>query len=180
MPGTGPGRGAFWRTRHARSKLPAQTFWCCVRIPCTRWPAIEAAVAIPLFHIADPTAAEIKRHEFKKVGLLGTRFTMEQDFYRDRFSRLHGIEVLIPIESDRAIVHRIIYDELCMGQVLDTSRNEYRRIIGRLIDQGAQAVILGCTEIAMLVGPADSSVPVFDTASLHARNAAELAMSTAV
>lgn len=143
-------------------------------------PAIEAAVAIPLFHIADPTAAEIKRHEFKKVGLLGTRFTMEQDFYRDRFSRLHGIEVLIPIESDRAIVHRIIYDELCMGQVLDTSRNEYRRIIGRLIDQGAQAVILGCTEIAMLVGPADSSVPVFDTASLHARNAAELAMSTTV
>jgi len=142
-------------------------------------PAIEAAVAIPLFHIADPTAEEIKRQRLARVGLLGTRFTMEQDFYRDRLSRVHAIEVVIPAEPDREIVHRVIYDELCMGQVRDESRDEYRRIIATLVDQGAQAVILGCTEIAMLVGPADSPVPVFDTTSLHARKAAELSMSPA-
>ncbi len=140
-------------------------------------PAIEAAVAIPLLHIADPTAEEIKRQHLTRVGLLGTRFTMEQDFYRDRLSARHGIDVVIPANPDRAIVHRIIYEELCMGQVLDTSREEYRRIIGTLVDQGAQAVILGCTEIAMLVGPEDSHAPVFDTTSLHALKAAEWAMS---
>jgi aspartate racemase len=139
-------------------------------------PAIEAAVTIPLLHIADPTAHEIKRQAMTRIGLLGTRFTMEQDFYRDRLTRIHGIEVVIPVEPDREIVHRIIYDELCMGRVLDASRDEYRRIIVSLIDQGAQAIILGCTEIAMLVGSEDSSVPVFDTTSLHARKAAELAL----
>jgi aspartate racemase len=140
-------------------------------------PAIEAAVAIPLLHIADPTAEEIKRKELSRVGLLGTRFTMEQDFYRDRLCRNHGIDVVIPAEPDREIVHRVIYEELCMGQVLAVSRHEYRRIIGTMVDQGAQAVILGCTEIAMLIGTEDSRVPVFDTTSLHAVTAAEWAMS---
>jgi aspartate racemase len=140
-------------------------------------PAIEEAVAIPLLHIADPTADEIKAAGIRKIGLLGTRFTMEQDFYRDRLQRVHGIDVLIPGEDDRETVHRVIYDELCLGTVRDSSRDEFREIINRLVGDGAQAVILGCTEIAMLVGAADSPVPVFDTTSIHARRAAEWAIS---
>jgi len=138
--------------------------------------AIESAVSIPLFHIADPTAQEINKNGLTKVGLLGTRFTMEQDFYRGRLRDQHHLDVLIPDEADRGIVHKIIYDELCMGLVRDGSRMEYRRIIQRLVDQGAQGVILGCTEISMLVGPSDSPVPLFDTTSLHARKAAEYAL----
>jgi aspartate racemase len=140
-------------------------------------PAIEEAVAIPLLHIADPTADEIKAAGLGRIGLLGTRFTMEQDFYRDRLQRVHGIGVLIPGEDDRETVHRVIYDELCLGTVRDSSRDEFREIINRLVGDGAQAVILGCTEIAMLVGAADSPVPVFDTTSIHARRAAEWATS---
>jgi len=138
--------------------------------------AIENAVNIPLFHIADPTAQEIKRAGLKKIGLLGTRFTMEQDFYRGRLRDQHHLDVLIPDDVDRGIVHKIIYDELCMGLVHDASRAEYRRIIQRLVDQGAQGVILGCTEISMLVGPSDSPVPLFDTTSMHARKAAEYSL----
>ena len=140
-------------------------------------PAIEEAVAIPLLHIADPTADEIKAAGLRRIGLLGTRFTMEQDFYRDRLQRVHGIDVLIPGEDDREMVHRVIYDELCLGTARDSSRDEFREIINRLVGDGAQAVILGCTEIAMLVGAADSPVPVFDTTSIHARRAAEWATS---
>lgn len=140
-------------------------------------PAIGAAVGVPLLHIADPTAAAIEAAGLTRVGLLGTRFTMEQDFYRDRLSALHGIEVLVPDEDDRSTVHRIIYEELCLGVVDDASRNEYRAIIDRLVRAGAQAVILGCTEIGMLVRPADSPVPLFDTTDLHARAAAHWATS---
>jgi aspartate racemase len=139
--------------------------------------AIETAVNIPLFHIADPTAQEIKQAGIEKVGLLGTRFTMEQDFYRGRLRDQHYLDVLIPDDADRGIVHKIIYEELCMGLVSDRSRAEYRRIIRRLVDQGAQGVILGCTEISMLVGPSDSTVPIFDTTSIHARKAAEYALT---
>jgi aspartate racemase len=138
--------------------------------------AIECAVSIPLFHIADPTAQEIKKNGLTKVGLLGTRFTMEQDFYRGRLHDLHHLDVLIPDDTDRWVVHKIIYAELCVGLVRDGSRAEYRRIIQRLVDQGAQGVILGCTEISMLVGPSDSPVPIFDTTSIHARKAAEWAL----
>jgi len=138
--------------------------------------AIESAVNIPLFHIADPTAQEIKKTGLKKVGLLGTRFTMEQDFYRGRLLDQHQLDVIIPDDADRDVVHRVIYGELCMGLVRDGSRTEYRRIIQRLVDQGAQGVILGCTEISMLVGPSDSPVPLFDTTRLHARKAAEWAL----
>jgi len=139
--------------------------------------AIETAVSIPLLHIADPTAQEIKQAGIKKVGLLGTRFTMEQDFYRGRLCHQHHLEVIIPDDADRDIVHKVIYGELCMGLVHDASRAEYRRIIQRLVDRGAQGVILGCTEISMLVGPFDSPVSLFDTTRLHARKAAEWALA---
>lgn len=140
-------------------------------------PAIEAAVDIPLFHIADPTASEIKQAGFSTVGLLGTRFTMEQDFYRERLHEQHGLEVLIPRPEDREIIHRIIYEELCLGQINARSRAEYRRVMAALVAQGAQAIILGCTEIALLVGSNDAQVPLFDTAGIHARKAAEWALS---
>jgi amino-acid racemase len=140
-------------------------------------PAIEAAVRIPLFHIADPTAAEIKQAGFSTVGLLGTRFTMEQGFYKDRLKERHGLQVLVPNLRDREIIHRIVYEELCLGKIVDESRSEYRRVMADLIRQGAQAIILGCTEISLLVGQRDSAVPLFDTTSIHARMAAEWALA---
>lgn len=142
-------------------------------------PAIEAAVRIPLLHIADPTAEKIKGAGLSTIGLLGTRFTMEQGFYKDRLRQRYGLRVLIPSQQDREVVHRIIYEELCRGRVIDDSRIEYRRIMAALISQGAEAIILGCTEISMLVEQRDSSVPLFDTTSIHARRAAELALSAA-
>ena len=138
--------------------------------------AIEGAVGIPLFHIADPTAQAIKAAGFSRVGLLGTRFTMEQDFYRERLRERHGLEVLTPPQADRDIVHRVIYEELCLGNVAFASRDEYRRIMADLVMQGAQAIILGCTEITLLVDQADAEVPLFDTTSIHARSAAEWAL----
>lgn len=142
-------------------------------------PAIEAAVHIPLLHIADPTAEEIKNAGLSKVGLLGTRFTMEQEFYKDRLRERHGLKVLIPNQKDREIIHRIIYEELCLGQVVNESRTEYRRVMADLVSQGAEAIILGCTEISLLVEQRDSSVPLFDTTSIHARKAGEWALSAA-
>jgi aspartate racemase len=138
--------------------------------------AIEKAVSIPLLHIADPTAETIKQAGISKVGLLGTRFTMEQDFYRGRLHDRHHLDVVIPDPAGCEIVHRVIYEELVMGVVRDESSAEYRRIIQRLVDQGAQGVILGCTEISMLVGASDSPVPLFDTTGIHARQAAEYAL----
>ena len=134
---------------------------------------IEAAVNIPLLHIADPTAAEIKRAGVSTVGLLGTRFTMEQAFYRDRLSEHHGLRVVVPETEDREVVHRIIYEELCLGIVKPESRSEYRRVMKNLTTQGVQAIILGCTEISLLVDQQDSEVPLFDTTAIHARMAAE-------
>jgi len=140
-------------------------------------PVIEAAVDIPLFHIADPTAAAIKQAGHTRVGLLGTRFTMEQAFYKDRLRERHGLDVIVPDQHDRDIVHRIIYEELCLGRILDASRAEYRRIIAGLVEQGAQAIILGCTEISLLVAPQDADVPLFDTTAIHAREAAVWALA---
>jgi aspartate racemase len=140
-------------------------------------PAIEAAVAIPLLHIADPTAVAIKRAGHAVVGLLGTRFTMEQDFYRERLRERHGLQVVVPEAPDREIVHRVIYEELCLGIVKPESRNEYQRIMRSLADQGAQAIILGCTEISLLVTQEDAPVPLFDTTAIHARAAAEEALA---
>ncbi len=142
-------------------------------------PAIEAAVRIPLLHIADPTGDAIKRAGLSCVGLLGTRFTMEQAFYRDRLRERHGLTVVIPGDDDCEIVHRVIYEELCLGQIKPESRDEYRRIIAALISQGAEGIILGCTEISLLVGPADADVPLFDTTALHAQHAAKRALRAA-
>jgi aspartate racemase len=139
--------------------------------------AIENAVQIPLFHIADPTAQEIKTHGYKRIGLLGTRFTMEQDFYKQRLQQQHGLEVVVPDSTDMDIVHRIIYQELCLGKIEDASRDEYRRIMGKLVEQGAQAIILGCTEISLLVSATDATVTLFDTTGLHAMKAAEFALA---
>ena len=138
-------------------------------------PAIEARVRIPLLHIAEATADVILAQGIRKVGLLGTRFTMEQDFYRARLER-RGLEVLVPPEADRVRVHEVIFRELCLGRVLEASRAEYRRILGDLAARGAEGVILGCTEISLLVRPADSPVPLFDTTAIHARAAALAAL----
>jgi aspartate racemase len=139
-------------------------------------PAIERALTVPLLHIADATAAAVKAAGIATVGLLGTRFTMEQAFYVDRLRERHGLDVVVPAEADRAEVHRVIYEELCRGCILAGSRAAYEEVIGRLVARGAEGVILGCTELAMLVDPARLPVPVFDTATLHARAAADLAL----
>jgi len=138
--------------------------------------AIERIGGLPLLHIADATAKPIIEQNLSRIGLLGTRFTMEQAFYRGRL-QAQGIDVLTPNEEDRAIVHRIIYEELCLGKIVDASRDEYRRIISSLEQQGAQGIILGCTEITLLVGPQDASVPVFDTTAIHAYAAAAYSLS---
>jgi len=137
---------------------------------------MRATVALPLLHIADPTAERIKADGHKRVGLLGTAFTMEQDFYKGRLADLHGLDVIVPDAADRATVHRIIYDELVQGRVDAASRAAYRAVIGRLVAAGAEAIILGCTEIMLLVGPEDSPVPLYDTTGLHAAAAVELAL----
>lgn len=139
--------------------------------------AIEAAVAIPLLHIADPTAAALKQAGVERVGLLGTRFTMEQEFYRDRLTQYHGLDVIVPPSVERDAVHRIIYEELCLGTIRPESRQVYQAVMAALVAQGAQAIILGCTEISLLVGDQDSSVPLFDTTAIHARAAALLALA---
>jgi len=137
-------------------------------------PQIEAAVGIPLLHIADPTAAAIRAAGLSRVGLLGTRFTMEEDFYRARLAERHGLDVLIPTPEDRNTVHRIIYDELCLGDIRPASREAYLAVIGRLRAAGAECIILGCTEISLLVAPHHvPDLPLFDTTQLHAVHAAE-------
>ena len=139
-------------------------------------PAIEAAATIPLLHVADVTAQAIARANVSRVALLGTRFTMEQDFYRERLRRDRRLDVLIPSAAERERVHDIIYDELCQGRVLPASRAEFRRIIAGLIECGAEGIVLGCTEISMLVTADDSAVPLFDTTAIHARAAALAAL----
>ncbi|MBT4091229.1 MAG: aspartate/glutamate racemase family protein [Deltaproteobacteria bacterium] len=139
-------------------------------------PEIEATIEIPLLHIADATAEEIKEKDLSTVGLLGTRFTMEQDFYKGRLEKVHGIKVLVPGSEDREIVHQVIYDELCQGIISTDSRNEFVRIIKMLYKQGAEAVILGCTEIALLVQQEHTNVPLFDTTRIHAKKAVEAAI----
>lgn len=136
---------------------------------------IDAAVGIPLVHLADATADAVHRAGLGVVGLLGTAFTMEQAFYRDRLAA-NGLTVLVPGEADRATVHRVIYDELCLGVVSEQSRVAFVAVIGRLVEAGAQGVILGCTEIELLISPQDSPVPVFATTRLHVQAAVDLAL----
>ncbi len=138
---------------------------------------VQACLNIPLLHIADATAKEITSKKIKKVGLLGTEFTMKQDFHKGRLADKFGLEVFIPNDEDRQIVHRIIYQELVAGVIRDESRQQYRQIIQKLVDAGAEAIILGCTEIMLLVSPADSAVPVFDTTEIHAQAAVNMALA---
>lgn len=138
-------------------------------------PAIQAAIDIPFLHIADATARAVLAAGIDRVGLLGTRFTMEQDFYKGRLAE-HGIEVLVPGEPERERVHRVIYDELCVGDIRASSRDDYLRIIDGLAARGAGAVIEGCTEIGMLVKPAHTPVALFDTTAIHAAEAVSEAL----
>jgi aspartate racemase len=139
-------------------------------------PQIESVLSIPVLHIADATAERIKKEKMRRVGLLGTRFTMEGRFYRGRLEERHGVEVLIPPEAEREAVHRVIYEQLVLGRILEESREEYRRIVANLVSAGAEGVILGCTEIGLLLKAGDASVPLFDTALIHAEAAAALAV----
>jgi len=140
-------------------------------------PQVEAACGVPLLHIADPAGAAVKAAGYDTVGLLGTAFTMEQPFYAERLAKKHGLEVLVPEKEDRAEVHRVIYEELITGKLEPTSRAAYRAIIERLAARGAAAIVLGCTEIMLLIGSEDSPVPLFDTTRLHAEAAVELALA---
>ncbi|MCO5386416.1 MAG: aspartate/glutamate racemase family protein [Desulfosporosinus sp.] len=136
---------------------------------------IQAGISIPLLHIADITAEQVLLNGIKTVGLLGTRYTMEQDFYKSRIEN-QSIKVLIPKETDREIVNTVIYKELCLGQIIDSSRVSYKRIIEDLIKQGAEGIILGCTEIGLLVKSEDSTVPLYDTTLIHAIGAVNFSL----
>jgi amino-acid racemase len=138
--------------------------------------AIEPAIGIPILHIADATARRIRAAGIDKVGLLATRFTMEQDFYRGRLEE-NGLAVLVPDADERTEIHRIIYEELCLGVVREASAATYRTIMASLVARGAEGLILGCTEIGLLVGPEDTNVPVFDTARIHAEDAVDWALA---
>lgn len=137
---------------------------------------VVASVSVPLLHIADPTAERIKQAGYQRVGLLGTAFTMEQDFYKGRLAAMFGLDVLVPDAADRVIVHEVIYRELVLGKILPESRAAFRGVIARLIERGAQAIVLGCTEIMLLVLAEDSAVPLFDTTTLHAKAAVDEAL----
>ncbi|MFM6847483.1 MAG: aspartate/glutamate racemase family protein [Terrabacter sp.] len=140
--------------------------------------AVESAVSIPLLHIGDVTAEAVRRAGLSRVGLLATAYTMEQPFLRERLAG-HGLTVLVPEADDRAVVHRVIYEELCVGVVSEESRQAYRQIIGRLVAGGAEGIVLGCTEIELLVDQSDSTVPVFPTTRLHVEAAVSAALATA-
>ncbi|MFG2823406.1 aspartate/glutamate racemase family protein [Kitasatospora sp. NPDC048365] len=136
---------------------------------------VAEAVSVPLLHLADATAGAVLAAGVRRVGLLGTAFTMEQDFYRERLAG-HGLEVLVPDAAGRALVHRVIYEELCVGVVREESREAYRKVIAELVAAGAEGVVLGCTEIELLVGAGDSPVPVFPTTRIHAEAAVTAAL----
>jgi aspartate racemase len=138
---------------------------------------MQARTKIPLLHIADSTAEQICASGLEIVGLLGTRFTMEEEFYKGRLSGKYGLQVLVPEQAERDLVHQVIYDELCLGVIRDPSRAAYRKIIAGLVAKGAQAIILGCTEIGLLVKSVDSPVPLFDTTQIHAEAAVDWALS---
>ena len=137
---------------------------------------VQAAVEIPLIHIADATAKEVQAEGIKKVGLLGTAFTMEQDFYKGRLAERFGLEVIVPEASKRQLVHRTIYDELCQGEILAHSKAQFVETMNEMVENGAEGIILGCTEIMLLVGQNDAPVPVFDTTTLHAEAAVDFAL----
>ncbi|MDO7484809.1 aspartate/glutamate racemase family protein [Peribacillus sp. NPDC096448] len=136
---------------------------------------IEEKVSLPILHIADSTAKQIQKSKISTVGLLGTKYTMEQDFYRTRIES-NGIKVLLPNDEDRKVINKVIYEELCLGEIQQSSRDHYKKVIKGLVDDGAEGIILGCTEIGLLVKPEDSEVPLFDTAVIHAIESVNMAM----
>jgi aspartate racemase len=138
---------------------------------------MQRHLRIPILHIADATARQIQTQGLNRVGLLGTRYTMEQDFYRGRLEHMHGLQVLIPEPAEREFVHQVIYTELVLGKIEPASRTRYRQIIAGLVERGAQGIILGCTEIGLLVKPEDSPVTLFDTTLIHAQQAVEFALA---
>lgn len=138
---------------------------------------VQHSINIPLLHIADAAAESIKARGLKTVGLLGTRFTMEEDFYTGSLAKIHGLQVLIPDAAERDIIHRVIYDELVVGKILPESKAAYLRVIDHLVQRGAQGIILGCTEIGLLVKEGDCSAPLFDTTPLHALAAVDFALA---
>ena len=139
--------------------------------------AVQSHLHVPLLHIADATAQQVRARGLKKIGLLGTKFTMEEDFYKGRLQARHGLEVLIPPPLERDLVHRVIYDELVRGQIEPASKMRYLEIIRNLVNNGAEGIILGCTEIGLLVQAADVAVPIFDTTHIHAVAAVEYALA---
>lgn len=137
---------------------------------------VQRAIQIPLLHIADVTAEAVKANGQSVVGLLGTKFTMEQDFYKGRLQEIHGIDVLIPEDKERQVIHDILYNELCLGEIKELSKGKFQSIIQNLVQRGAQGVILGCTEIPLIVRQEDYEIPLYDTTALHARAAVDFAL----
>jgi aspartate racemase len=155
----------------------ADFFLICTNTMHKLAPQIQQQVFIPLLHIADATARNVRALGLKKVALLGTRFTMQEDFYKGRLSRNYGLEVIVPGEAEMESVDRIIFKELCLGKIVPASNERYREIIAALAAEGAQGVILGCTEIGLLVKQADFQLPLFDTTRIHAEAAVDLALA---
>ena len=141
-------------------------------------PDVQLQIDIPLLHIADPTAKSVLSRGIRKIGLLGTQFTMQEDFYKGKLVHEHGLEVLIPNDADMDMIHQVIFEELCLGLIKDVSKEKYNAVIKRLETAGAEGVILGCTEIGLLVKDQDSPIPLFDTTVIHAEAAVEYALAT--
>lgn len=137
---------------------------------------VQSSINIPLLHLADVTAERIKAQGLKKVGLLGTKFTMEEDFYKGRLIKKHGLEVMIPDDEEREVINNILYNELCMGEIKKISKDKFKKIIDNLVLKGAEGIILGCTEIPLLIDKEDYEIPLFDTTRIHAEEAVEYAL----
>ena len=179
MPGAGTRPPSCWSRRHRRLERGGADFMViCTNTMHSMADDVQASVSIPLLHIADRHGGADQGSGPDAHRSAGHAFTMEQDFYKGRLAARHGLDVLIPDEEDRRTVHRVIYDELVLGRVEAKSRDAYRQIIARLVARGAQGIILGCTEIGLLVRPEDSAVPLFDTTAIHADAAVERALET--
>ena len=165
------------RTAQILERAGAELIVICTNTMHMMADGVQANITIPLLHIADATAMQIQEQKLHSVGLLGTKFTMEQEFYRGRLSEKFGLKVLIPLDNERQIIHSVIYDELCLGQTRESSRTEFIRIINNLVKRGAQGVVLGCTEIPLLVRQEDIAVPIFDTTTIHANEAVRVALA---
>ena len=159
-------------------KAGAEIILICTNTMHKMFTQVEESVRIPVLHILDATADAIKSKGVNKVGLLGTKFTMEQEFYKERLMRVHEIAVIIPNPQDMEKVNKIIYEELCRGKIKESSKELLKKIIEKLVDEGAEGIVLGCTELPLLIKKEDSSVPIFDTCSLHAKKAVEISLET--